>query len=356
MRRFFLASVSALACIAPPLAAQDKAVTPNDIIAAAPAADWAAISAADLVVMDLAAGRSGETRRVIIQLLPAPFSPGWTDNIRRLVSARWFDGLAVVRVQDNYVVQWGDPDGETPGKARPLPSGLREVPESEYVTPVVVAKSDAGARTDPPFTALPGGWGSDPYIAAPASDPLTEQTGLVGFSHGWPVGLMPRNPRRGSEGPEVDVTGRTVGTAWPLHCYGMVGVARGNSPNTGNGAELYAVIGQAPRQLDRNIALVGRVIAGIEHLSSLPRGTGPLGFYETAPERTTIASVRMGTEVPGLPAYEYLGTGSESFAAYALKRANRKDDFYIQPAGGIDICNVPVPVRAVAGKNGGPRR
>ena len=34
-----------------------------------------------------------------------------------------------------------------------------------------------------------------------------------------------------------------------------------------------AVIGHAPRHLDRNIALVGRVIDGIDKLSSLPRGT-----------------------------------------------------------------------------------
>mgnify|MGYP000234499636 CR=1 FL=1 len=32
----------------------------------------------------------------------------------------------------------------------------------------------------------------------------------------------------------------------------------------------------APRQLDRNIALVGRIIEGMEHMSSLPRGHGDL--------------------------------------------------------------------------------
>jgi peptidylprolyl isomerase len=26
-------------------------------------------------------------------------------------------------------------------------------------------------------------------------------------------------------------------------------------------------------------------------------------------------------------------------------RANRHDDFFIRPAGGVDICNAPVPVR-----------
>ena len=135
--------------------------------------------------------------------------------------------------------------------------------------------------------------------------------------------------------------------SWPVHCYGMVGVGRNLSPDTGSGAELYTVIGHAPRHLDRNIALVGRLIEGVEHLSSLPRGTGGLGFYETPEERTPIVSIRIGTEVSGLPAYEYLSTESESFARYADARTNRRDAFFIRPAGGADICNIPVPVRRV---------
>ncbi|MEY4269005.1 MAG: hypothetical protein RLZZ58_221, partial [Pseudomonadota bacterium] len=138
------------------------------------------------------------------------------------------------------------------------------------------------------------------------------------------------------------------GSLWPVHCYGMVGVGRNLSPDAGTGAELYTVIGHAPRHLDRNIALVGRVISGIEHLSSLPRGTGTLGFYESEDERTPIVQVRIGSEletdkVP--PAFEYLSTESTSFAAYADARANRRDPFFLRPAGGADICNIPVPIR-----------
>jgi peptidylprolyl isomerase len=127
----------------------------------------------------------------------------------------------------------------------------------------------------------------------------------------------------------------------------MVGVGRGYSPDTGSGAELYTVIGHAPRHLDRNIALVGRVVEGIEHLSSLPRGTGDLGFYETAEERVPIRSVRVASELPEneQPEFQYLSTESETFARYAEARANRRDPFFIQPAGGADICNIPVPVR-----------
>jgi peptidylprolyl isomerase len=128
----------------------------------------------------------------------------------------------------------------------------------------------------------------------------------------------------------------------------MVGVGRNLSPDPGTGAELYTVIGHAPRHLDRNIALVGRVIEGIEHMSSLPRGTGALGFYETEGERVPILSVRLGNDVKDVPAFEYLNTDSASFAAYADARANRRDPFFNVPAGGADICNIPVPIRRKA--------
>lgn len=303
--RKYLIFVAAAALLPSSLPAAEAVppATPAAIVAAAPAGDWIRIAPADLLVMQLAP-HGGKPRRVVIQLIGAPFSQGWVANIRTLVAARWFDGIAVVRVQDNYVVQWGDPEGEVPGKAKLLPQGLTRPAETSYVAPasaLVVA----------------GRSGRDPYA------PVT------GFEHGWPVA---------SDGQ----------AAWPVHCYGMVGVGRNVSPDTGSGAELYVVIGHAPRQLDRNIALVGRVIEGIENLSSLPRGTGDLGFYRTPEERTPILSVRRGDEVADLPGYEQLSTESASFAAYSGKRANRKDDFYIRPAGGVDVCNVPVPIRVIA--------
>ncbi len=308
---------------APP-APTTSPMSPSQVVANAPASDWVAIAPADLLVMTLTPDARGRARQVIIQLMPPPFSEGWVANIRTLAAAHWWDGLSVNRVQDNYVVQWGDADGEDAALARALPDGLRVMAESEY-------EADAqgqGFSTSPYGTASPNfvSRGPDPYATSE-------------FYNGWPVasrfvgtGLRARN------------------SVWPTHCYGMVGVGRNLSPDTGTGAELYTVIGHAPRHLDANIALVGRVVEGIEHLSSLPRGTGPLGFYETAEERVGIASVRLATELPASdqPRFEYLGTNSGSFIRYADARANRRDAFFIRPAGGADICNIPVPVRRVA--------
>ncbi len=317
--------LAALALFANPALAAEPVLAPGEIAAAAPKADWVAIASSDLLVMDLTPDAKGKARRVVIQLMPPPFSQGWIDNIRKLAAAQWWDGLSINRVQDNYVVQWGDAEGEDKTKAKALPVGLATVLEADYVT--VVTKANADLLNKVTVSAIEGelperaelqrrGGLHDPY------------SGLAGFVGGWPVGS-------------------DTSSFWPVHCYGMVGVGRDMPPNTGSGAELYTVIGHAPRHLDRNIALVGRVIEGIEHLSSLPRGTGALGFYETPEERTGIVSVRLGGEVAGLPAYEYLSTESTPFARYADARANRRDAFFIRPAGGADICNIPVPVRRV---------
>lgn len=266
----------------------------------------------DLLVMTLAPDRDGAARRVVIQLMPPPFAQPWVANIRTLARARWWDGLAVVRVQDNYVAQWGDPNGEDAARAKPLPAGMRPTDKADYAV--------NGDAKD---------WQRFKDLTVPRGDLVA---GYTAFEAGWPVA---------AEGTP-DSAWR-----WPVHCYGMVGVGRNFAPDRGTGAELYTVIGHAPRHLDRNIALVGRVVEGIEHLSSLPRGTGALGFYEKAEQRVPITSTRLASDLPAgeQPRFEYLATDSASFLRYAEARANRRDPFFIRPAGGADICNIPVPVR-----------
>ena len=328
-----------------------SALSPGEIVAGAPAAEWIAIAPSDLLVMTLAPDRDGNKRQVVIQLMPPPFSQGWIGNIRKLAAAHWWDGLSINRVQDNYVVQWGDAEAEDKAKAKALPAGLAAIPESAYETAIeAIAESETttmelhgsqqfaeivdavGSEMDRLDEAgkiaqqgtitprAPNGWHErDPYVE------------WVEIHRGWPLA---------SAGSSM----------WPIHCYGMVGVGRDLSPDTGSGAELYTVIGHAPRHLDRNIALVGRVVEGIENLSSLPRGTGALGFYEKPEQRVPIQSIRLASELPAAerPKFEYLSTESDTFAKYADARANRRDPFFNVPAGGADICNIPVPVRRVA--------
>lgn len=279
-------------------AAAAKPRTMQEVLDASQPSDWRALDPAHTLYMDLPGGR------VVIELAPA-FAPLHAANIETLARARYWDGLAILRVQDNFVAQWGDPEADQPGKRRPLGEAKATLPP-EFVRPA------AGL----PFTRLPDG---DVY--APE----------VGFSDGFPVA---RDPRRGE--------------AWLAHCYGMVGAGRDNAVDSGPGTELYAVIGQAPRQLDRNIALVGRVVQGMELLAALPRGSGPLGFYEQPQQRVPILRVRLAADLP--PAertnLEVLRTDTPTFAALVESRRNRRDDWYKVPAAHIDLCNVPLPVRA----------
>lgn len=298
------------------------------ILAAAPPSDWIRIAPADLLIMDLAPGAGGKARRVVIRLMPEPLSQGWTRNIRTLAAVHWWDGLSINRVQDNYVVQWGDVDGEDKAKARPLPSGLHKIPESEYTIPAPSGLVPKGAES---YFGTHGTAASPAIVGGRALFRDYDPARFGSFYQGFPFSGT-----------------RTKGSTsvWPVHCYASIGVGRDLSPDTGTGAELYAVIGPA-RPLDRNIAVVGKVIEGVEWLSSLQRGTGTLGFYETAPERTPIRSIRLGNEVADLPAYEYLSSEGTTFPRYAIARANRQDDFFRVKAGGMDLCSAAPPTRRV---------
>jgi peptidylprolyl isomerase len=296
--RYVMRRLAALALIPLIAAAQApapaKPKTPSEIVAGAPRADWREIAADDLLIFELRGGK-----QVVMQLAPE-FAPVHVANIRALAKAGWWNAAAIYRVQDNYVVQWGQNESETP-----LPAGVVAKPPAEY------------ARTSAGLTVTPLG-SPDAYASR------------AGFVNGWPAAIHDQE-----------------GLANLAHCYAMVGVGRGLSPDTGTGGELYTVIGHAPRHLDRNIAVVGRIVQGLEHMSSLPRGTEALGFYKERSSDVPIVAGKLASDIPAAerPRFEYLA--GASFEAYLHARKNRQDDFFIRPAGGADLCNINVPVRPV---------
>jgi peptidylprolyl isomerase len=270
-----------------------KPVSVADLLAGSPAADWRVPDPEDTLYMDLARGR------VVIELAPR-VAPQHVANIRALARAHYFDGLAIVRVQDNYVVQWDDLDHH-----RALPAGVRAAVEFT-----------AAAGTDARFEPLPD---RDVYAAQ------------VGFLDGFPAARDPRTH-----------------IVWLAHCYGMVGAGRDDPPDS-DGTEMYAVIGHAPRQLDRNVALVGRVLKGMDLLSSLPRGSGEMGFYVPSEPTAPIRSVRIAADVPKADRtpIEVLRTNSATFHAVLEQRRQRHEPWFKFSPDHIDLCNVPLPVRAV---------
>jgi len=274
----------------------EGAPEPSEVVSASNAADWRAVDPDNLLVIDLAEGG-----RVVVELAP-DFAPVHVANVRAFARGGWWNDATIYRVQDNYVAQWGNGDAQVA-----LPAGIVRTPPAEY------DRALDGLATRP--LGFP-----DSY--AP----------LVGHAGGWPIAWDPE-----------------TGRAWLTHCYASVGVGRDLSPDTGTGGELYAVIGHAPRHLDRNIATIGRVVDGIGLLSARPRGTGNLGFYEAERGERPIAirSARLAGDLPEAerPQFEVMRTGSDAFSAYVTGRANRGGSFFIRPAGGIDLCNVNVPVR-----------
>jgi peptidylprolyl isomerase len=299
MKKTTLALAAAvLACAAH---AAKPAKSAADVLKDSPAADWRGLDPDNTLLMDLAAGQ------VIIELAPR-FAPAHAANIRALAHGGYWDGLAILRVQDNFVTQWGDPDGDDAAKARPLPAGASAKLPAEFSVPIDRVGKAAG------FTKLADvdGW-------APRT----------GFAEGFPVAADPKS-----------------GQAWLAHCYGMVGAGRSDTVDSSNGTELYVVIGHAPRGLDLNITVVGRVLKGMELLSALPRGTAAMGFYDKPEQRTGIQRVRLLADVPAAerPALQVLKTDSATWQQLLDTRRFR-GGWYVHSPRHVDICSAGVPTR-----------
>jgi peptidylprolyl isomerase len=281
-------------------AAKRPGPTMGEVIAASQPQDWRALDPENTLYLELAGGR------VVIELAPA-FAPRHVANVQALAREHYYDGLAIVRVQDNYVVQWADPNAEKPDLARKVQHAQRTLP----------AEFERAIDSKVPFTRLPDG---DVY--APE----------VGFSEGFPVARDPRS-----------------GRMWLVHSYGMAGAGRDTAADSGGGTELYVVIGQAPRQLDRNVTLLGRVVQGMELLTALPRGKGAMGFYERAEQRVPIRTVRVAADLPEAERtpLEVMRTDTPRFQELIESRRNRTEEWFKVPAGRIELSNVPIPVRSV---------
>ncbi|HQF98991.1 MAG TPA: peptidylprolyl isomerase, partial [Candidatus Aminicenantes bacterium] len=161
-------------------AEMQKAPTAAEVLAAAKAEDWRPLDPENTLYLELDGGR------VVIELAPL-FAPEHAANVKALAREKYFDGLSIVRVQDNYVVQWGDPNADNPEKARKILRARATLP----------AEFDRPWSDGISFAPLPDG---DVY--APE----------VGFVNGFPAARDAQS-----------------GRLWLVHCYGMVGAGRGDA-------------------------------------------------------------------------------------------------------------------------------
>ena len=287
--------VLAAAALVIDAAAAPAGKTMSDVLAAAKPSDWRTLDPENTLYLELAGGR------VVIELAPE-FAPLHAANVRTLVRGKYFDGLSIVRSQDNFVVQWADP-ADKDHKKSVGNAKSKLAPEFE--------RSAAGLK----------------FVALPDPDTYAAQTGWVS---GFPA-----------------ARDKADGTAWLVHCYSMVGAGRDNDVDTGPGTEIYVVSGHSPRQLDRNVALFGRVVYGMELLAIMPRGPAPMGFYDKAEQRVPIRDMRVAADVPAEQRtnLQLLRTDTQTFTDLIEARRNRQDEWYKHKAGRIDVCNVPLVVR-----------
>ena len=278
--------------------AADLPVRPSagEIVKTSQPSDWRPLDPNNTLYMELASGR------VVIELAPE-FAPQNVANIKTLAREHYYDGLAVTRSQDNYVAQWGDPNAEKTPK--PLGSAKAKVP-GEFSVPMSNDKH---------------------FVRQQDFDGYAPQ---VGHSNGFPVGRDPK-----------------AKTTWLAHCYGMVGVGRDNDTDSGNGAELYAVNGHAPRHLDRNITVVGRVVSGMALLATLPRGGETMGVYGENEARMPIKSVRLAAEVPEAERsnLEVMRSEAPIYQKVIEAQRNRGGPWNKYAANYVELCNVTIPVR-----------
>ncbi|MDP2537142.1 peptidylprolyl isomerase [Alteromonas stellipolaris] len=182
---------------------------------------------------------------VVIALNPA-LAPHHVKRFRKLIKTDFYQQEYFYRVIDGFVAQGGSNENHEPS---PETSNL----QAEFIAPlsasaVVIEEND---------------------MFAPAT----------GFLNGFPVGMD-----------------KARNEMWALHCPGTVAFARNSEKDTAS-TEFYIVIGQAPRHLDRNMSVIGRVLDGMDVLQQLPRG--PIensGVIEVPSDKSQIKNSALGNK------------------------------------------------------------
>jgi peptidylprolyl isomerase len=153
----------------------------------------------------------------------------------------------------------------------------------------------------------------------------------VGHVDGFPVGQSRKDKRM-----------------WLLHCPGALAMARDNDPDTG-GTEFYIPIGHAPRRLDRNLTVFGRVLDGMQHLQKLNRGDPKVdsGVIQDAARRDAIVKVQMAADMAEAerPRAQVMDPTSKAFSEFKEQRRNPAPEFYKKAPPNLDICAFNAPLR-----------
>jgi len=236
---------------------------------------------------------------LVIELNPA-FAPATVKQFKQLAENRFYDGLSFYRVIDGFVAQGGD--GSDLGQLNNVPL------------------VDAEFEID---------WNEEfSYMHVQSPDMFAPETGIIdGFA-------VARDPSKDK--------------VWLTHCPGIVAMARNDDPDSSR-TDFYIVIGQAPRYLDRNMNVFGRVVYGMDVVQQIKRGPAlGNGIIQDETESSRITRMQLLSEIPQenrLKVY-VMDTGSKGFEKMLKGRLNRKQKFFHnKPPKVLDVCQVPVAGR-----------
>lgn len=272
-------------------------LTPAEVVAQSKSNEWRLLDAENTLYMQLDQGL------VIIELMPL-LAPKHVENTKALVRQSIFDNTNFYRVIDGFVAQ-GGPMFESEADKTALKEGQYSIP-SELTSNLALGKG---------------------YTQFDDKDGFADETG---FLKSFPVGRDFHS-----------------GESWLLHCYGALGMGRGNELDSG-GTELYIVNGGAQRYLDRNVTVFGRVIDGMPHIQGLKRGSNLNGAVDLTGQNI-IQSIQVAADLPAsevLP-IEVMRSDSASFKQLLKARKNRTGEWFTFQHNYIDACGVPIPVRLV---------
>ena len=236
---------------------------------------------------------------VVIELNPS-FAPETVKQFQKLVQEDFYRSLSFYRVIDGFVAQGGDESDIDP--------------DSPNASPQLKAEFELD---------LPEELN---WVTAQTNDLFAEETGFIdGFA-----------------------AAKDDEKVWLTHCPGALAMARGNEPDSGS-TDFYVVIGQAPRYLDRNLSVFGRVVHGMDVVQKIQRGpTDENGIIAKDEDRSRIKSMTLGSDLPESERREVfvMDTGSDGFKAHMKARKNRTHEFFhFKPPKVLDVCQVPVGSR-----------
>jgi len=267
---------------------------------------WNALDPDNTVYLETADGTA------VIVLNP-DFAPKTVKQFKQLLDEQFYRGLSFYRVIEGFVAQGGDESDMDPGQIQ------KSLP-AEFEIDWPQKPKDKDAAKD---------WVEMSWTPVQEDDLFAPFTGFI---DGFPAA---RDNDKG-------------GKAWLTHCPGTVAMARNDDPDSG-GTDFYIVIGQAPRYLDRNLTVFGRVVWGMDVVQRIKRGPAlENGIIEEDLARTWIKRMRLASsldENERLDIY-VADTNSKGFTKSLKERRNRNHKwFHHKPPKVLDVCQVPVPVR-----------